>query len=206
MREASDLQVGGFEPFTTIDFPGRLSAVVFCSGCPWRCPYCHNPQLQSFHPPHRLPWERVRGELALRVGFLDGVVFSGGEPTMQAALPAAITEARQMGYAVGLHTAGPRPAVIERLIPSLNWVGLDIKAPLDARYDHITGVPRSFVPASESLQLLIDCGIPLQIRTTVDTRLLSEADLHDLDAQLASLGAPRTVRQECRPVTEARYR
>ncbi len=195
---ADDLQVGGFVPFTTVDFPGKLSAVIFCQGCPWRCGYCHNRHLQPFQK-GCVAWEAVRQELSIRRGFLDGVVFSGGEPTSQAALPGAISEVRDMGYAVGLHTAGIHPARFGEVLPLLDWVGFDVKAPLDQRYDQLTGKSGSFHAVSESLLLLLQSGVDHQIRTTLDTALLGGQDCSDLARCLRDLGAKNTHWQTCRP-------
>ena len=146
MREhqPSDLRVAGITPFTTIDFPGKLSAVVFIQGCPWRCPYCHNPWMQprEFDPSlEHGSWEEVASLLSRRKGLLDGVIFSGGEPCVDPALPAAIRAVKDMGYAAGLHTGGAYPRVLETILPMLDWVGMDVKAdPRDAaHFDRTAG-------------------------------------------------------------------
>lgn len=104
------LEIGGLTPLTTIDFPGRLAAVVFCQGCPWRCGYCQNAHLIPPSAEKRVPWADVLAFLERRRGLLEGVVFSGGEPTLQAGLPEALRQVRDLGFATGLHTAGPSPS------------------------------------------------------------------------------------------------
>ncbi|WP_295886335.1 anaerobic ribonucleoside-triphosphate reductase activating protein, partial [uncultured Thiohalocapsa sp.] len=104
---ADQLRLGGLTPLTSLDYPGELAAVVYCRGCPWRCPYCHNADLQDAHGPSEPTWPEVLDFLARRRGLLDAVVFSGGEPTAQRALGAAMAEVRAMGFKVGLHTGGP---------------------------------------------------------------------------------------------------
>ena len=77
------LKVGGYVPFSSTDYPGKLAAVVFVQGCPWRCTYCHNPHLQPRQQPPGSPsWEQIRKRLQGRQGLLDAVVFSGGEATL----------------------------------------------------------------------------------------------------------------------------
>lgn len=195
MSGRGELVVGGVEPFTTIDFPGRLAAVVFCQGCPWRCPYCHNTHLQPFRKAGSAAWEDILVFLHRRRGFLDGVVFSGGEPTAQQALEGAIDDVRALGLEAGLHTAGIFPERLTTVLPKLSWVGLDVKAPLDERYDRISGRPRSARLVRQALEILLSANIPFQIRTTVDPERLSERDLREIVDQLQRLGAPPPVLQ-----------
>ena len=197
MSSAPALRIGGFTPMTTVDYPGELSAVVFCQGCPWRCRYCHNGHLLPPRGKDEIPWSRMRAFLEGRRGLLDALVFSGGEPTLQAALPAAAREIRSMGFKVGLHTAGPYPHRLRRLLPYLDWVGLDIKA-LPADYPKITGVPGSGKPAWESLELLLDAGVALQVRTTVLPGWGIEDHIRPLGDRLRALGVEDHVLQRCR--------
>ena len=194
---ASSLRIGGFQPLTTVDYPGELAAVVFCQGCPWRCAYCHNAHLLPSRGGDRIPWPEVRSFLESRTGLLDALVFSGGEPTLQAGLPAAMQDAKSLGFKIGLHTAGPYPARLQRLLPLVDWVGLDIKA-LPADYPRITGVPGSGERAWESLELLLEAGIRVQVRTTVLPDWSTEDDLMPLADRLAAQGVKDHCFQRCR--------
>jgi pyruvate formate lyase activating enzyme len=204
------LDVGGFVPFSTTDWPGQLVAVVFVQGCPWRCVYCHNPQLQPRRrcaQPFDVPpgqtgagpgdqsWQAVHEVLAARVGLLDGVVFSGGEPTLDPALPAAIAQVRALGYRVGLHTAGIAPERLQALLPGLDWVGLDVKTSLDD-YADLTGASRSGRAARRSLALLLASGVAHELRTTYHPALQDDRCLLDLAAELQALGARHWVLQQ----------
>lgn len=189
------LSVGGFVPFTTVDFPGRLAAVVFCQGCPWRCRYCHNEHLQGFHA-GSLRWEEIRNFLARRTNLLEAVVFSGGEPLAQPGLAAAMREARELGFAIGLHTAGMSPARLREVLPLVDWVGLDVKAPA-ARYREIAGADAA-AAVYRSLAALIGARVPHEVRTTVDPALLDEGDLAKMKDELARAGATDWTRQACR--------
>ena len=186
MGEAARLRVGGIVPFTATDFPGKLAAVVFIQGCPWRCGYCHNPHLQ---PRRRADhtWDEVMTLLRRRAGLLDGVVFSGGEPTIDPALPDAIAEARSLGLAVGLPTACIYPRRLEAVRPMLDWVGFDIKAPFH-KYDAVTGVAGSAEPARQCMDMIIASGVAHECRTTLHPALLAEAEVEDLAATLAAAG------------------
>lgn len=183
---ASALRVGGLVPFTANDFPGRFAAVVFVQGCPWRCGYCHNPHLQ---PRKRgaLDWGDVVALLGRRAGLLDGVVFSGGEPTIDPALPDAIAAIRDLGLAVGLHTACIYPRRLEAVLPMLDWVGFDIKAPF-REYRKITGIDNSGDPARACLDAIIASGVAHECRTTLHPALLGEEEIEELANTLAAAG------------------
>lgn len=186
--------MGGVTPFTTIDFPGRLAAVLFCQGCPWRCGYCHNPHLQP-REAAGVPWQSVLDFVASRRGLLEGIVFSGGEPLWQRALGPAVRAIKEAGFAVALHTGGGSAARMRAVLPHVDWVGFDIKAPFD-RYAAITGVEAG-THARESLLALIDSGVEYEVRTTVDAAL-SLDDLHCLANQLDVMQVPRWVLQKRR--------
>lgn len=164
------LKVGGLVPFTTIDYPDHLAAVVFCQGCPWRCRYCHNRELLDATAPGAIPWDEVLAFLGRRRGVLDAVVFSGGEPTMQPGLIHAVREVGNLGFRIGLHTGGAFPEAIEELLPHLDWVGMDIKTTFPD-YERITGAPGSGEAAERSAALVRASGVNHRFRTTVDPDL-----------------------------------
>ena len=186
---AEELRVAAVTPCTTIDFPGKLSAVVFVQGCPWRCGYCQNAWMQ----PRELAeghetWQRVTALLSKRRGLLDGVVFSGGEPTVDPALPAAVRVVKERyAMAVGLHTGGAYPRRLKALLPDLDWVGLDVKAPPEAEalFESVTGRPGSARLWRESFDLIRAAGIPTEVRMTVHPELLSAADIETAAQWLA---------------------
>lgn len=182
---AERLRVAAVTPFTTIDFPGKLAAVAFLQGCPWRCIYCQNPWMQpaEFDPGlEHSSWERLEALLARRRGLLDAVVFSGGEPACDPALPDAIARVRAMGFAVGLHTAGILPARLERILPQLDWIGLDVKAPPgdEALWERITGRRHAARHFLESYRLIRASGVPFECRTTAHPDWLDDAKLLEL--------------------------
>lgn len=194
-----DLPIGGVTPFSASDYPGYLSLVIFCQGCPWRCHYCHNPHLQSFTAKgySRTSWKGVVALLKRRRGLLDAVVFSGGEPTVHPGLLPAIKEARSLGFKVGLHTGGNYPTHLKALLPFVDWVGFDIKAPFE-KYESITQNAKSGQLAQESAQMLLKSGVECEFRTTVHPDLLSDADLEALGTTLKEMGVKNWVLQEFR--------
>ncbi|MDD2501534.1 MAG: anaerobic ribonucleoside-triphosphate reductase activating protein [Geobacter sp.] len=198
------LIIGGLTPFTTIDFPGKLAAVIFCQGCPWRCGYCHNRHLLDAGQPGTVPWHEVIRFLEQRRGLLDAVVFSGGEPTLQTRLPDAVAAVRRMGFLTGLHTGGPYPERLAACLPHLDWVGMDLKAPFEL-YDEITCVKGSGKAAEQSTELVRLSGVAHQFRTTVDPFLRVEGRLERLQQMVEGWGE-QLVLQELRigaaPVSE----
>ncbi len=184
------LRVGGLQLLTTIDWEGRLAAIVFLQGCPWRCHYCHNRELTPLTAPGMKPWDAVLEQLRPRLGFLDGVIFSGGEPTMQSALPYAVRDVAEMGFQVALHTNGFDPRALERLLAEghISYVAMDIKAPFE-RYQDITTIPNSGRGAEASVRVVVASRVPHEFRTTWHPALLSLDNLRVIAHSLAERGA-----------------
>lgn len=191
------IEIAGLTPFTTVDYPGKLSAVIFCQGCPWKCGYCHNPHLQPFGK-GSMNWEVVLDFLQKRKGFLDAVVFSGGEPSLQRNLSHAMAEVKRLGYKIGLHTAGIHPQTLKPLIPFIDWVGMDIKAPFED-YEKITKAPQSGEKVRDSITLIVNAKVDYEFRTTVHPNLLSPDDINRMADQLVEMGAKHYVLQKFRP-------
>lgn len=168
------LRVGGLTRLSTVDYPERLSAVVYCQGCAWRCSYCHNPHLLPFRSDKLIPWQQVLAFLSRRRGMLDAVVFSGGEPTLQPSLREAIGEVRRLGYLVGLHTAGISPRMLARVLPLLDWVGMDLKGPWD-EHAAMTGVEQSGEQARRSMALIVESGVACRFHTVTPSQAPSPA-------------------------------
>ena len=205
MRSAL-IAVGGLAPFSTVDWPGMMTATVFCQGCGWRCRYCHNPHLIPFR--HQSSdtatdeaagwtWASVLAWLRDRRGLLDGVVFSGGEPTLQPRLAEAMAQARELGFRVGLHTGGPAPSTLAALLSLVDWVGFDFKAPF-AGYARVTARPGGDAAAA-SLAVLGASGVAFEVRTTWHPLLLTEDDLAAMADALAAAGVREWTVQRFRP-------
>ena len=170
-------------------------------GCPWRCPFCHNAALQNPAADNSFVWEKFIDFLKSRRGILDGVVFSGGEPLMQDGLGAAIGQIKDMGYLAGLHTGGYNPKHLEKILPLVDWVGFDIKAPFKAEhYCRAVGGVDSLAKVEESLRLLLASGVDFECRTTCDPRLLSVDDIEEIAKSLQALGVKKYFLQKYRPI------
>ena len=193
--------IRGFLPNTLIDWPGRLAAEVFLPGCNLRCPYCHAGGL--VRPPavaETFDIEDILRHLREQVGWLDGVVLSGGEPTIHPELPRLARRFKEAGLPVKLDTNGTNPDLLGELLAQglVDSVALDVKAPLDERYRRAAG-RADLDPAAvrRTLSLLREWAGDYELRTTVCPAVLTPEDVLDLAAQVA--GAPVLVLQQFRP-------
>lgn len=195
---AAALPLAGLTPLTTLDYPGHLACVLFTQGCPLRCGYCHNPELVGRElQPDAPDWASVMAFLQHRIGLLQGVVFSGGEPTIHPALQDAVKQVRALGFRTGLHTAGLRPDRLQALLPHLDWVGLDIKA-LPEHYPRVCGRPGVASRALESLRLLLGSACAHEIRVTLHPLDIDLSGINCLLDWLASQGVRRCALQPAR--------
>lgn len=195
--DAIPLRVGGLARLSTCDWPGELVTTVFCQGCAWDCGYCHNPHLRPLQCDSPLEWRDVMEFLKRRRGLLDAVVFSGGEPTLQHALVDAVRSVKSLGFRVGLHTGGMAPQSFASLLPLVDWVGFDVKAPFPA-YARITGVEGSGEPSLASLKMLLASSVAYEVRTTVHPAMLSLDEVVQLRDELLSLGVTHYAIQHFR--------
>lgn len=189
MSGGDPVRLAGLTPLTTVEWEGRLAAVLFLQGCPWRCRYCHNSRLVDSRESSPLAWSEAMKMLTDRQGFIDSVVFSGGEPTAQPGLPEALQAVRELGYEVALHTNGYSPDALGRALQTgaVSYVAMDAKAPFP-HYARITGVRGSGKGALESLNLLLASGLPHEVRTTWHSDLLHPTDLLSLGHDLSQRG------------------
>ena len=181
------MQIGGLQKLSLIDYPGKVAAVIFTQGCNFRCPFCHNRHLvlsEYFQPP--LSVKDILGFLQERQGKLQGVVISGGEPTIQTALFPFLDEIKSLGYPVKLDTNGSRPQVIDRLLQRklIDFVAMDVKGPWE-RYRELSGVDVDTQAVRASVRLILDSGIGHVFRTTVVKPFLSSTDIQQTAAQVA---------------------
>ncbi|MBA3029513.1 MAG: anaerobic ribonucleoside-triphosphate reductase activating protein [Desulfobacteraceae bacterium] len=187
---------GGLQKTSLIDYPGKISCVVFVSGCNFHCPYCHNPDL--IDPAlKRYSQSGILDFLEKRRNFLDAVVVSGGEPTLQMDLLSFCKKIKSMGYSLKVDTNGSRPRVIRQLIKSgvVDYFAMDVKT-LPHLYK--PDISPSVQPETllESIGLLMESGIEYEFRTTCAKPLVDEGILKDLVPMIS--GARRYVLQSFR--------
>jgi pyruvate formate lyase activating enzyme len=178
-----ELQIGGLVSFTTIDYPGKLAAVLFLIGCPLRCAYCSNPQFFNVGDGPYDP-DKVFDWIQSRKGRLEAIVFSGGEALMQGdATIDYMRRVRDLGFAIGLHTNGFYPEQLKKAASVIDWIGLDYKA-TGEKYKSLVGNDVAFNRMSESLDFWISTGKDFEVRITCDPRFI---DINDLIAIIRDL-------------------
>ena len=195
------MKLGGLVKFTLIDFPGYPAAIVFTQGCNFRCRYCHNPELVYPHLfQESVPEEEIMTFLKRRQGTLDGVVVSGGEPTLQPDLVRFMADIKALGYKTKIDTNGTRPEVLKELIDKklVDFIAMDLKAP-PSKYAAITGVETNENVIRQSMDLICQSGLDYQFRTTYDKEVLTDEDIAAIS--LTVNGKNYKV-QECLPVVK----
>lgn len=193
------MRIGGIQKVSLIDFPGKVSTVVFTQGCNFRCEFCHNPSLvlpEMFD--HVIDDGDVLSFLESRKGLIDGVVLSGGEPTTQADLCQFIEKTKKMGFLVKLDTNGTNPDVLSDLYSKnlLDYVAMDIKHTL-GKYSTIVGKNTDIQKIQQSISIIMNSGVGYEFRTTIVPKFHSVDDIK----QIVSLidGADCFVLQEFVP-------
>lgn len=193
--------IGGLLKFSMIDYPGKIAAIVFTQGCNLRCKYCHNPELIA--PVNNtgtlLKEEDVLDFFEKRKGALEGIVITGGEPTLQTDLAVFAAKLKAMGFLVKLDTNGTNPQVVKDLIDKklVDFIAMDIKATFE-KYEAVCGVPVSSKTILQTMQYIEESGLPYQYRTTYYKVVLNDQDIEKIK-QLA----PQNFRlQECLPVKQ----
>ena len=170
--------ISGLQKMTLLDYPGKVACTVFLQGCNFRCPFCHNSDLLGSEGPETIPEETLLAFLKKRVGLLDAVCITGGEPTLQPGLEDLITKIKALGYLVKLDTNGNRPQVLKTLVGKglLDYVAMDIKNSPE-KYGITAGVPNmSLERVEESIQFLLSGPVDFEFRTTVADELHEPQD------------------------------
>ena len=190
------MEIGGIVRNSFVDYPGVLCAVVFTTGCNYNCWYCHNSHI--LHKKGEVREEDVLTFLKKRKKFLDGVVVSGGEPTLQKDLEDFIRKVKALGYKVKLDTNGSNFEVLKGLVSKklVDYVAMDIKAPLN-KYEMVTGVTRPLKDEQKSIEFLLTSKVDYEFRTTYSPDL----NLQDIEEICKRIkGAKRYSIQKYRTV------
>lgn len=180
--------IGGLEKMTLIDYPGQVAAIVFTKGCNFRCHFCYNPLLvwpdqETDERKYEKTCPLISEDefflfLESRKGKLDGVVITGGEPTMHKDLPEFIKRIKTLGYKIKLDTNGTNPQVLEKILNQklVDYLAMDLKAPL-SKYQEVVGVGINCQNLEKSVKMIIESGLPHEFRTTIVPGLIEKVDI-----------------------------
>lgn len=176
---------GGFEKCTLIDYPGKIACMVYTVGCNFRCPYCHNPELVDETASETVTEEEVLAFLDTRKGLLDGLVITGGEPTIHDDLLSFIEKVKAKGFLVKLDSNGTRPDVLKEAMKRnlVDYIAMDIKSPL-AKYSTVVARPADIDRIRESIELLMTSPVEYEFRTTILKALLSGEDIVQIGREI----------------------
>lgn len=188
------MKIGGFEKSTLIDYPDKIACMIYTIGCNFHCPYCHNPELVN-ETAEEISLDSIMRFLRKRTKLLDGVVITGGEPTMHEDLPKVMYRIKKMGYLIKLDTNGTRPATIRNLIDRklVDYIAMDIKSPLE-KYSNTVARPVFSDTIKQSIKILMSSPIEYEFRTTVVKSLLSPEDMENIGKEIK--GAKRYYLQK----------
>ena len=184
--------ISGLQKMTLLDYPGKVACTVFLQGCNFRCPFCHNSDLLPARGEQLMDLAELLSFLKKRIGLLDAVCISGGEPTLDPELESMLREIKAMGYLTKLDTNGSRPDVLKQLMEQelLDYVAMDIKNG-PSRYAETSGLPQLRLSVLEdSLHCLLTGKTEYELRTTLVEELHDEASIQDMGLWLHALSAP----------------
>lgn len=177
------MHISAIQKMTLLDYPGKLACTVFLPGCNLRCPFCHNAclVLPEQIQPAAISCEELLAFLSKRVGKLDGVCISGGEPTLYPDLPELISSIRQLGFSVKLDTNGTNPQMLKTLLQDglLDYVAMDIKNSPD-RYLQTCGGVDVLDSVKKSVDLLMSANVAYEFRTTMCKPLHDEETMQSI--------------------------
>lgn len=185
------MKIHGLQKMTLLDYPGRVACTVFLGGCDLNCPFCHNAELIDGTAEPVMDDEELLTFLKRRRGLLDGVAFTGGEPTLRRDLPDLLRKVRALDFLTKLDTNGMHPDRLEALLSEglVDYVAMDIKNSPE-KYAETCGLASmDLAPIERSIDLLMHSGIEYEFRTTVVDELHEEADFAAIGKRIAGARA-----------------
>lgn len=174
------MRIVGFTETSLLDWHGRIAAVIWISGCNFRCPFCHNYEVANDDP--QLPevaWKDIAETLRRKRDWYDGIVLTGGEPLLHPEVIELCRQIHDIGLQVKVDTNGSYPYALKALLELklVDAVAMDIKAPLDSRYTKAAGKHLDLAPLRRTIRLLIESGVEHEFRSTLVPGLIEPADI-----------------------------
>lgn len=180
------MEFGGFERFTLIDYPEKIACMVYTIGCPFRCPYCHNPELVDETVTNRISEKEILDFLEIRKGILDGIVITGGEPTMHGEkLISFMRKVKDLGFLIKLDSNGVHPEFLQKVIDEklVDYIAMDIKSPL-LKYSQTVMRPVDIEAIKNSIEVIKKGGVDYEFRTTLVKTMTSVEDLEQIGKEI----------------------
>lgn len=173
--------ISGFQKSSLIDFPDKIAAIVFTQGCNFKCGYCHNPELVTEPIQAQFDEHEILNFLNTRINKLDGVVITGGEPTLQNDLKRFISKIKSLDFAVKLDTNGTNPMLLDEFVTEnlIDYIAMDIKGPIK-KYNEITQMSVDINNILKSIKIILNSKIDHEFRTTVVSEQLNSIDFDEI--------------------------
>lgn len=185
------MNIHGLQKLTLLDFPGKVACTVFCAGCNFRCPFCHNASLVThIDPEKRIPEKEILAFLKKRSGFLDGICITGGEPVLEKDLEEFLCKVRKLDYLIKLDTNGSDSGKLKRIVESglVDYVAMDIKNSPD-KYGMTIGIEGYDIRnIEESVEYLLSAPVEYEFRTTVVREFHKREDFEAMGRWLKGAG------------------
>ncbi|MCX7698519.1 MAG: anaerobic ribonucleoside-triphosphate reductase activating protein [Candidatus Goldbacteria bacterium] len=174
------MRINGFIGVSLIEYPNKISSVIYTSPCNFRCPYCHNPEL-VFINHTTLNENDILEDLQERASFIDGVSITGGEPLLQEDLFNFLKHIKNLNLPVKIDTNGYYPGKIKQLIEDglVDYIAMDIKTSLK-KYNNATGIEIDISKIIESVNIIKQSKIDYEFRTTAVPEIVDENDFNDI--------------------------
>lgn len=191
--------IKGIQGISLLDYPGRISSVIFIGGCNFRCPFCHNPELVDPEKIKTTPGigvEEALDELKKRSKFIEGVAITGGEPLLFPGIVELVRRIKELGLSVKIDTNGSFPKRLEKLLPYADYIAMDIKTSPE-KYLLATGGRCDFRRVSASMDILLSSGMDYEFRTTLVPSVVEEEDIEQIASMIG--GAKKYALQIYRP-------
>jgi len=192
------MNIGGLQKLTLVDYPNKIAATVFLTGCNFKCGFCHNPSLVNFEKDEgQISETNFFNFLKTKQGLIDGICITGGEPTINANLPEFIKKIRNLNFSIKLDTNGNNPKMLEELIENklLNFVAMDIKTSPE-KYERAINTKINIENIKKSVEMIKKSGIDYEFRTTVVPGIVDKEDIEKIGKWLK--GAKKYVLQQFR--------
>lgn len=180
------MKISGFDKLTLLNYPDKVACTIFTSGCNLRCPFCHNSGLVTNNY-NEISFESIYEYLKKRIGILDGVCITGGEPLIHADIKDYIKKIKDLGYLVKIDTNGCNPKLLKELIDLklVDYIAMDIKN-IYSKYDITSGVKVNIDNIKKSISIIENSGIDYEFRTTIVKEFHSIQDIKEILSYISS--------------------